>query len=751
MPDPCFGLLGPLRVLGPGGTEIRLESHKQRTVLAVLLLAAGDPVPVDDVAEAVWPTGGPPSAQGTLQTHVSRLRSLLAESGDGRVLEHGASGYRLHVDPDDVDVHRFDACVDRANSESDDRERYALLGRALALWRGPALVDFRYEPFAQTAIVRLEEKRLSTLEARFQLDLDQGRHAVVLPELEALVGLHPLREGLWGQVVVALYRSGRQAEALRAYQRARELLRDELGVDPSPPLRALEQAVLQQSPTLDARQQVDRPLDLAPRSATPAATSRISAVPGDERLRCARLLDRGHRLRRAGEFAAAKEAYAAAAHVAESLELPAQLATAALGLAGPPEDDYFEPLTNPLVTHWLTRVTSVPSVGPMAVARLAIDAMNQLETERSLAMLAHAEREARAAGDDRSLAYVIRAKSRTWFVPEALQSRIESAEELIEIGRRLRDDETETWGHRWLACHLLEAGRVDDVDRELQLLEDAATRLQDPFHEWAVTVRRAGRAMMSGDLTRAERLVDESLVMAGELGSAYTVSASGIMLAVLWFWQGKLDQLSDFLQNMVDGMTSSPAPHAPQYLKVGLPWACMHAGRLDAAREGLEREMMGGVAALRATHPGAGSYLVALAFLGALAARFDDRARMSEVYDALAPFAGQNVTLHAGLTVVTPVEHPLAVIADALGRSDTADRHFESAMTAAEAMGAHAILAWIRLDAGRAWLKRSSAGDQARGGAHVEQARSTAVELGLSLIARQADDACAQQHVSRRS
>ena len=183
-----------------------------------------------------------------MQVRVSQLRKALGPAG--RFVVTRPAGYAIEVGRTEFDVYRFEELVGAADG-ADPAEAAATLRDALGLWRGPALADVAYEVFAQPAIARLEELRLAALERRLEADLALGRHVEVVGELEALVGLHPLRERLCGQLMLALYRSGRQAEALSCFQAARAGLVDDLGIEPGPALRQLELAILRQDPTLD--------------------------------------------------------------------------------------------------------------------------------------------------------------------------------------------------------------------------------------------------------------------------------------------------------------------------------------------------------------------------------------------------------------------------------------------------------------------------------------------------------------------
>jgi predicted ATPase/DNA-binding SARP family transcriptional activator/Tfp pilus assembly protein PilF len=254
-------LLGRLEVVRDGAT-IQIAGSKRRALLACLALRVNEPVSADFLIDALWGESPPATARASLHNMVARLRRMLG----GDVVVATAAGYELAVDAESIDVHRFELFV-RAAREEEPRERAVDLRRALSLWRGAALADFVCEPFAQSEAARLEELRLTALEERIDADLALGRGAELVAEVEALVEGNPLRERLRGQLMLALYRAGRQAEALAAYQDARRTLVDELGIEPSPALRELEQAILRQDEAVAAGDYL-REL----RSARPAGT-----------------------------------------------------------------------------------------------------------------------------------------------------------------------------------------------------------------------------------------------------------------------------------------------------------------------------------------------------------------------------------------------------------------------------------------------------------------------------------------------
>ena len=245
-----FRVLGPLEVVADGD-PVRLGGPRQRATLAILLLNANRVVPVERLADDLYAGRPPVSAVTQVQRQVSELRRAL---GSAAAIETRPPGYTLRVRDDDFDLARFErltAEAERARSRDDAGAAAALLREALDLWRGPPLADLAYESFAAAACERLEELRLAALEERIDADLSLGRHATLVAELEALVTEHPLRERLRGQQMLALYRSGRQAEALEAYRATRHSLVESFGVEPSAPLQALERAILTQDPSLE--------------------------------------------------------------------------------------------------------------------------------------------------------------------------------------------------------------------------------------------------------------------------------------------------------------------------------------------------------------------------------------------------------------------------------------------------------------------------------------------------------------------
>jgi DNA-binding SARP family transcriptional activator/DNA-binding beta-propeller fold protein YncE len=274
-----FRILGPLEIVDDGRT-LELRGPKQRALLTILLLHANEVVSQERLVEDVWGERRPETASTALHGYVSQLRKLLEspDSRDERLLVTRAPGYELRLDAEQLDLTRFerlDAKGKGALATGDAEEAAATLREALSLWRGQPFAEFSAAPFALVEGLRLEELRLSAIEDRIEAELALGRHGALVAELETLVAEHPHRERLWGYLMLALYRSGRQAEALDAYQRTRRALVDELGIEPGTMLQELERAILNHDPSLELPTTVE---------AEPAQPE-LAAVDGRRRLR----------------------------------------------------------------------------------------------------------------------------------------------------------------------------------------------------------------------------------------------------------------------------------------------------------------------------------------------------------------------------------------------------------------------------------------------------------------------------------
>ncbi|MFI0357921.1 BTAD domain-containing putative transcriptional regulator [Actinomadura sp. 9N407] len=273
-----FGVLGPLEVRTDGGRPVPIPELKVRALLADLLVHDGRAVSSGRLIEDLWGQDHPGNPTGSLRAKVSQLRRALeeAEAGGRALVESSPPGYRLAAG--DIDARRFGELIVQARRAGDPAARAALLTDALALWRGPAFADFAERDFARGTVTRLEEERLTALDDLAEARLALGEHHALVAELSDQAERNPLRERLQANLMRALYRSGRQHEALEGYRRLRERLRDELGLDPSSELTDLHQAILEQDPSLQA------PPVAAPRTNLPVALTELvgrSAAVGD--------------------------------------------------------------------------------------------------------------------------------------------------------------------------------------------------------------------------------------------------------------------------------------------------------------------------------------------------------------------------------------------------------------------------------------------------------------------------------------
>src|SRR5438093_1506785 len=283
-----FGILGATEVRDEA-RRVELPTGRARSLLALLVLHVGEPVAAERIIDELWGEDPPRTAGTVVQGLISRLRRSLepgrAKAGPSAILKTAGTGYCLAVAPESVDANRFKGLLDRARGARAE-QRSELLADALSMWRGPALADFRYEPFAQRAIAALEELKVQAIEDRIEAELSLRRGGDLVAELEEVIAANPFRERLRGFVMLALHRAGRRADALEAYRKTRSLFAEELGLEPGPALRQLEAAIFREDPGLElmpairAREQpLTAPSAWLPRERRTVAVVAVDATP----------------------------------------------------------------------------------------------------------------------------------------------------------------------------------------------------------------------------------------------------------------------------------------------------------------------------------------------------------------------------------------------------------------------------------------------------------------------------------------
>jgi DNA-binding SARP family transcriptional activator len=668
------GILGPLAVRRDG-RDVRIGSGKQRLVLGALAVA-GRALARDELIDVLWGEEAPATAIGTLQSHVSRLR---AQIGSETLVDVGGA-YRLELGQGQLDAAAFTTAVASGRAARDRGERDAArrqLRAGLSLWRGPALATFRYEPFAQLEIARLEALRLEALEDRCELDIQVGNSSVVT-ELEALTAEHPFRERLTLLLMTALFRAGRQADALSAAHRLRHTLREDLGVDPTPEVDALERRILDHDPDLAA---VPDPL---PRRHWHTILEHAELpTPAPER-RCDHLIVQAVGLRRAGRLNEARSSAAAAVRLASGLEDRHRLGAAALSLAGPPEDAV---LREPLDTDLLERALAALPVGdplvPMLRARLAVGYIDAGDRERGTALLAAAEAAASTGPNRQVELYVLRARHRTWFDPAALDERVALTRRIADVAAGSGHIEDRAWASRWLAIDLLEAGDLDGFDRCIHDLADANERIHDVFHQWSVVTRRAGHRTATGPLDEADALTMEALNLASGIGSEYTLAATSSLVFVLRWRQQRLEEL--------DGLVQDVATREPHIVRPILPLLHLELDRHDDARRSLRDLTRQGLRAVLAAEPVGSTHLMTLTVLSQASLHLDDHDAAAQLLDELNAVQSTMAVMHPGITVLAPIAELRAAVLGCLGQLDEAITHAEIAVELCASTGCAAV------------------------------------------------------------
>jgi DNA-binding SARP family transcriptional activator len=526
-----FRVLGPLEVWRDGA-QIPLGKPRERALLALLLLRANEVVTRDELVDRLWGDEPPPTAKAALHNAVSALRRALGEEA----IETVAPGYRVHVAADELDALRFETLVREARG-APAATRADLLRTALAQWRGLPLVELPIGSDLQAEIVRLEELQLLALEDRIDADLELGRHHDLVPELQALVERHGVRERLWSQLMLALYRSGRQAEALAAYRRAHGTLTEELGIEPGPALRALQRSILVQQPGLVRHASLPTKSPLLERAA--------ALLPMDRRERAQSLYEYGIALFRLGERsradavlerARAEAAAAGDAGLQELVEL--KLSWQRLFTAGGSLHEHLERAER--AAELFARLGDGPKLAQAVQDR-----------GRMLRDLGRADEALAAFERVVELADANRDGWLAWFgrgsVCVALQVGSTPADEAIaRIERTLADSDPAYGEHdnglRALAVLYAEVGRIEDARR---VLDESQKRCSEREDQTLLSLCFYGRGYverLAGDTEAEERTLRAAVELADAMGDRGVLDIGRVELACLLASTSRLDE-----------------------------------------------------------------------------------------------------------------------------------------------------------------------------------------------------------------
>ena len=700
-------VLGPLAVRGPQGWATP-SARLRRRALATLALTVGEVVDVDRLADALWGDDVPASARKIVQNHVLALRYSL---GAGAI-ETRPGGYVLALGPDEIDAGLFEALAVGArragNGTAGD-----MLERALGLWAGDPYLDLADWDPAQAEIARLMELRRTMVEDRLDSRLGRGEHLNAVAEIEVSVADEPLRERRWELLMTALYRSGRQAEALRAYQRARDLLIARLGIEPSPGLRRLEAAILAQDLSLEWRGIVRSPTGGAGTSGADVAVA-DTVRAGDEALRT------GHPADAVASFRSAlTQVGRTGGSLRDECEVLVQLAEAEY-LVGEPTHRSTGVAAARLAEHLgdvelLVRAAlagarqvegaagGVDSQRVDMLRRAADVATSTADRARLLAALAtelntspdHAERRklsdqalaiARASGNRLALHRVLAARAASIRAPDTLDERLSNAREDLALARAL--DRRAQWG-AWsnMAMASMEAGddaTADQADRE-------AARIGDDLGltpaRWRAAFVDARRLLWHGNIPAAKQAVRRARELGHESGEPLAEAIHLAQLYLIRWDEGRLPEAAEFLATL---------PLERPFDRALASHAEAHSGHTGDARRLLTGLAARGFADVHYD----GFWLTVMCFAADAAARAGVTDVAADLLDHLRPWRDQIVLTPA--TCMGSVAHYIGVLAAALDRTEEADDAFAQAARTHQRMNAPIWTTRTRLAAARA-------------------------------------------------
>ena len=705
-------VLGSLEIETSRG-KLDVGGPRMRTLLALLVSDAGRTASLPTLVAALW-DAPPDDAQRTVRTYMSRLRKALRPAATELcvpdLIATRPTGYTLLLDPAIIDAVRFERLV------TSGREALAAgrvdvacrdLHAALALWRGPAYDEFTTVPALDAEATRLERLRRDAAEDRIDADLATGKGRELIAELEVLTSAYPRQERLWGQLMLALYRAGRQTDALDAFRRARVLIVEHSGMEPSPLLTGIHQRILAQDATL----------------AGPAAPAHAAGELGP-------LLAAGaHALLTDGNLARSRETYERAFAVAQRDGDGDGMATAGLGMCGLWVHEH---RTAAGATETRTRLEyALAAVGPRSPAALRLRTRIAGEADyeanehaRILSMVA----EARSADDPVALAEALSIAHHCLLGPDHGGRRDELALELIGVGLRTSRRIDGLMGLLWHTVDLFLAADPH-AERSLGELEEVLAQGENQAVGFVAAAVRVMLTIRSGRFADAERQALTCLELGQQAGDMDGIGWYGAQLVAIRWFQGRLPELLPLLDELVHSSTLSTVDSS--YF-AALAIAAAHAGDRRTATSSLARLVGRDLAEL----PRSSTWLVTMMGVAETAYVLDDCETAGRVYDLLSPYAELPVMASLGVACFGSTHHPLGVAALATGKLDLAVEHLCAAVQHNLALGHWPAVVSSRERYAQALVLRAQPGDSAA--AAREQAAATEEAAALGLRSRRA-------------
>jgi DNA-binding SARP family transcriptional activator len=731
-------------VCGTGGWDTP-PAPLRRRALAALAFAAGDPVDHERLADAMWGENVPPSARKVVQNHVLALRRSLGTA----MIETRPGGYVLMVGREAIDAQRFEALTLDGRSASRVGHTAAAIDRfdeALGLWRGEPYPDLGDWHGARGEIARLSELCRTVVEDRLDALLAQGDHLAAVAEIEAGVADAPLRERRWELLMTALYRSGRHAEALRAFQRARSVLSTQLGLEPSEALRRLEAAILAQDPALDWRDVLSAPWSTTP-TGSPRGASEDALRAGDMAFRRGAPAEAVACYRRALTEAGANggsllRECEVLVRLAESEYLAGDPARRSTGVAAARLADHLRDrglLVRAALagSRQIDAATTRVDSERVALLRRALEAATTPSDQaRVLAVLAselvpsrdYAERRklsdaalalARASGDALTLHQVLAARFSTIQAPDTLHERLSNTREDLDVVAGL-DDLRSRWGalsNRSMAT--FEAGDGAESERSDFDAAEIADRLDNPGARWRAQFTRARQLTWHGDLRAAKRQARRALETGQAAGEQADSLFGGQLYLILWN-EGRVTEIDGALASM------------PLELPLDRAFACHAYAHLPRPQDA-ERLLSGLAARDFSDVPYNGFWLTVMALVADTAARAAAPEMVDALHELLSPWRDQLVVTPP--TCLGSVAHYIGMLATRLDRPGHADDAFAQATEVHERMNAPIWTARTRLEWGRSLLAR----DHERGVLQLSLARDSAHAFGAYGVVAEAE------------